>query len=69
MEIILRRHWAKTSSAAVNGDPEAQWELGYFHQFGAKDKSGNVLATPNVTTAMKWYQASSLRAIVDFKAR
>lgn len=61
MEIILRRHWAKLNSAAVNGDPEAQREVGYFHEFGAKDKSGNVLATANLATAMKWYHASATR--------
>ena len=59
MEIIHRRHWTSLNSAAENGDPEAQWEVGYFHQTGAKDKSGNVLASVSLATAMKWYQASA----------
>lgn len=59
MEIVTRRHWASLNSCAENGDPEAQWELGYFHQSGAKDKPGSVLAVSSLATAMKWYQASA----------
>jgi len=59
MEIILRRHWTKLNLAAESGDPEAQREVGYYYEFGAKDRSGNVLATASLATAMKWYQASA----------
>jgi TPR repeat protein len=59
MEIILRKHWTKLTAAAANGNPDAQWEVGYFHQFGAKDKAGNILAKVSLAKAMKWYQASA----------
>lgn len=59
MEIILRRYWTKLNSAAAEGNPDAQWELGYFHEFGATDKSGNVLAPVSLPTALKWYQAAA----------
>ena len=34
-------------------------DLGCYYEFGAKEKSGRVLATPNLVTAMKWYQAAA----------
>ena len=61
MEIILRRHWTGLNKAAIQGDPDAQWELGYFHEYGATDRSGNVLAPASLPTALKWYQAAAER--------
>ena len=59
METILRRHWVKVCSAAEQGDPEAQREMGYLHEFGAVDKSGRIVVRADIAMAMKWYQASA----------
>ena len=59
MEVIFRKHWTNLNSPAKNADPDVQWELGYYYEFGAKEKSGRVLATPNLVTAMKWYEAAA----------
>lgn len=59
METIPRKHWKKLNSAAADGDPDAQWEVGYFHQFGATDRDGSVLATASLKTAMEWYKAAA----------
>lgn len=61
MEIILRRYWSNLNLAAKNGSPEAQWELGYYYEYGAKDKAGRILATASLTTAIEWYQKSAIQ--------
>ena len=61
MEIIRRRHLEHLELAAKDGDPEAQWEFGYHHEFGARDRSGKVLVKANTAKAMKWYQASAVQ--------
>ena len=65
MEIIFRKHWTKLNLAASRGDAEAQWEIGYLHEFGAMDKSGNVLTTVNLPIAMRWYEASAVQGNRD----
>lgn len=59
METTTRKHWKKINAAALRGDAAAQWEVGYFHQWGAKAPDGKVLAAANCTTALQWYQASA----------
>lgn len=59
MNIILRKHWNSLRSTADSGDANAQWELGYCYETGAKDKSGRLLAAANPEVAIQWYQASA----------
>lgn len=61
MEIVPRKHWTNLNLLAEGGDPDAQWEIGYLCEFGAKDRSGRVLSAPDVIAAMAWYQASASR--------
>lgn len=59
MEIVPRKHWTNLNLLAKGGDPDAQWEVGYLYEFGAKDKSGHVLSMSDVAAAITWYQASA----------
>ena len=59
MEIVLHKHWKTLKLLAEDGDPEAQWEVGYLYEFGAKDKYGHVLTASDIGAAMMWYQASA----------
>jgi hypothetical protein len=59
MEIITEEHWNKLMSLAKSGNDEAQWEIGYYHECGAVDSSGNVLAKVSSSEALQWYTLSA----------
>lgn len=59
METIPRKHWTALNALAAKGDPDAQCELGYLYEVGAKHKAGKIVVTPSLTAAMTWYQASA----------
>jgi TPR repeat protein len=61
MDVISRKHWNALQSAADSGDDNAQWELGYYFQHGAQDKSKRTIVIRSAETAIKWYQASALQ--------
>ena len=63
MEIISCKRWEKLNLAAINGDADAQWELGFLYEFGVADKSRKVIAEKNTATALVWYDASAKQGV------
>lgn len=61
MEIIRRKHWKKLKSGALRGDLDAQSDLGYYCEVGARDKSGRILTVTDPVAAMDWYQAAAMQ--------
>lgn len=59
METITRKHWTSLHRRAAAGDPDAQWEVGFYYEFGAKNKVGKVLAAVEPVTAVKCYQVAA----------
>lgn len=51
--------WRALLSLAQSGNAEAQWEIGYCHEFGAVTKSGTVLASVDLLEAKRWYERSA----------
>lgn len=56
---IAKSKWPKLLSLAQGGNAEAQWEIGYCHEFGAVDKSGTILASIDPQEARHWYERSA----------
>lgn len=59
MDTIARTRWNELVDLADKGDAEAQWEVGYYHEFGATDEAGNVLAPADPLRARRWYTLSA----------
>ena len=59
MDTIAKLKWKKLLAHAKAGSAEAQWEIGYYYESGAVDKSGNVLANTNLLKAQHWYKLSA----------
>jgi TPR repeat protein len=59
MDVISRKLWNGLRLAANSGNANAQWEFGYYHEEGVKDKSGRLLVAASPEAAIKWYQASA----------
>ena len=59
MEIITEESWNTLMSLAKNGNDEAQWEIGYYHEYGAVDNSGKILAKVSPSEAVHWYTLSA----------
>ncbi|MES2948702.1 MAG: tetratricopeptide repeat protein [Pseudomonadota bacterium] len=57
--VITKRKWRALLSLAQSGNAEAQWEIGYCHEFGAVDKSVTVLASVDLLEAKRWYERSA----------
>jgi TPR repeat protein len=55
MDTITKNKWKELLARAKAGSAEAQWEVGYYYESGAVDKSGNVLANTNLLKAQRWY--------------
>lgn len=50
---------------AQAGNSAAQWERGYFAEYGAKSLAGRVLCPIDADAAQKWYLASALQGNGD----
>ncbi|HEY3856111.1 MAG TPA: tetratricopeptide repeat protein [Verrucomicrobiae bacterium] len=59
MDTITQKKWNKLLVLARAGTSEAQWEIGYYFESGAIDKSGNILAKANPLKAYRWYKLSA----------
>lgn len=59
METIARRKWDALVAAAAKGEAEAQWELGYYYEYGASTKSGHVLTPADAARALELYLAAA----------
>lgn len=59
METIKKNKWKKLVALAKKGNAEAQWEVGYYYEEGASDKSGNLIVKINPSKALHWYTLSA----------
>ncbi len=59
MEIITGEKWKKLQSLAKSGDTDAQWEVGYYYEYGAQDKSRKILVRPNFKSAQHWFELAA----------
>ena len=59
MDTIAKSKWKELLALAKAGGAEAQWEVGYYYESGAVDKSGNILAKTNPLKAHRWYKLSA----------
>ena len=55
METINRAQWKTLLTEAMRGKPEAQWEVGYYHQEGAAEESDKVVIRKDLMKAVQWY--------------
>lgn len=60
METIEQNKWNELLAFAKNGDADAQWEVGYYHEYGAADEIGLVLTHSNPSEAIRWYTLSAV---------
>ncbi len=58
-QIITKSKWHALLSLAQSGNAEAQWEIGYCHEYGAVTKSEVVLASIDPLEAKRWYERSA----------
>lgn len=59
MDAIAKNKWKKLLALAKSGSSDAQWEVGYYHEYGAVDESGSTLAKVNLEKAHRWYKVSA----------
>jgi TPR repeat protein len=59
MDTIAKNKWKELLALAKAGDPEAQWQVGYYYEFGAVDGSGIVLTKSDLLKAHRWYKLSA----------
>ncbi|CAG1020459.1 Secretory immunoglobulin A-binding protein EsiB [Methylococcales bacterium] len=59
METIANNKWKELLARATNGSAEAQWELGYYYEYGAADESGILLAKIDPSKALHWHTLSA----------
>jgi TPR repeat protein len=59
MDTIAKNKWKKLLALAKAGSSEAQWEVGYYYESGAVDKSGIILTKRNLLKAHRWYKLSA----------
>jgi TPR repeat protein len=58
-QVITKSKWHALLSQAQRGNAEAQWEIGYCHEFGTVNKSGTILASIDLLEAKRWYERSA----------
>ena len=59
MDIITLARWKELLSLAKAGSSDAQWEVGYYHEFGAHDNSGKILVRVDRSAAHHWYELAA----------
>jgi TPR repeat protein len=57
--VLSKSKWRALLLLAQSGEAEAQWEMGYCHEFGAMNKSGTVHARVDLLEAKRWYERSA----------
>ncbi len=57
--VIAKSKWRALLSLAQSGNAEAQWEIGYCHEFGAVTKSRTAIASVDPLEAKRWYEHSA----------
>ena len=55
MEIITRKKLNRLLALAEAGSPDAQWEIGNYYEFGARDGLGKVLVKVDTSKAQRLY--------------
>lgn len=61
MEALNKGKWSELSSLAQSGNAEAQYEMGYYCEYGAVDQTGRVLVDIDFLEASRWYQCSAVQ--------
>jgi len=61
MEIIARKKLKHLLALAEAGSAEAQWEIGYYYESGARDGSGKVLVKVDRSEAHRWYMLAAVQ--------
>ncbi len=61
METINTGKWSELSSLAQRGNAEAQFELGYYCEYGAIDEAGCVVANIDLLEASRWYHCAAVQ--------
>ncbi len=64
MEQLSKKDWKALLLAAEHADPEAQWELAYYYEHGARSKSGEILTTAARPKALTLYMAAAQKGHV-----
>jgi TPR repeat protein len=59
MEIIEKKKWEELLSLAQEGNSDAQWEVGYYHEEGAVDELQHLLVEKNSLQALYWHTLSA----------
>ena len=59
MTIENKKQWKNLLTKARRGNPDAQWEVGYYYEEGFTDKSGMAIVKPQPSRALHWYTLSA----------
>ena len=59
MPVKNKKEWNSLLSKARKGDPEAQWEAGYYYEEGLITNRGTVIIEPQPKRALHWYTLSA----------
>lgn len=59
METISRREWKQLTQSADSGVAQAQFDVGCGWEWGVQDEAGQVLASPDLAAAKRWYLAAA----------
>lgn len=59
MPIKNKKEWNSLLAKARKGDPDAQWEVGYYYEEGIFTNSGTVILEPQHSRALHWYTLSA----------
>jgi TPR repeat protein len=55
MTIENKKQWKILLEKASRGNPDAQWEVGYYYEEGFTDNSGIAIVKPEPSQALHWY--------------
>jgi hypothetical protein len=55
MTIANKKQWESLLAKARRGNPDAQWEVGYYYEDGFIDSSDIVIVKPQILRALHWY--------------
>ena len=59
MPVKNKKEWNSLLKKARKGDPEAQWEAGYYYEEGLITNRGTVIIAPQPKRALHWYTLSA----------
>ncbi len=59
MTIKNKKQWKCLLAKARRGNPDAQWEVGFYYEEGAVDNSGFTIVKPKPLRALHWYTLSA----------